>query len=219
SAGSGATTLCGQDAIDFGRYWQDFTNSFSNQDYQSGYAGSLGGWGSITGSMNVAIPIADACSGDPQCIKTAGSELAEGQATAIGFMIGGEGLILAKLANSAKKAAEAKKAADALSKITTNFSSKQLDKKFKHAADFGVDSTKKNPATLSQYEKALRDHLSDSNTVEKGTYGFVKDFKLFFNSNTNNAVVLDNSGNFVTGFKLSPGSDQFINYFKNGVLR
>uniref|UniRef100_UPI001363206D hypothetical protein n=1 Tax=Cellvibrio mixtus TaxID=39650 RepID=UPI001363206D len=26
SAGSGATTLCGQDAIDFGKYWQDFVN-------------------------------------------------------------------------------------------------------------------------------------------------------------------------------------------------
>ncbi|MCU7237204.1 hypothetical protein OC929_04005 [Pseudomonas peradeniyensis] len=48
---------------------------------------------------------------------------------------------------------------------------------------------------------------------------FVKDSKVFFNSTTNNAVVLDASGGFVTGFKLSPGTQQFDNFVKNGVLR
>ena len=127
--------------------------------------------------------------------------------------------MVAKLASSVKRVVEAKKTTEALGKITANFSSKQLDKKFKHAADFGVDSTKKNPITLAQYEKAIKSHLSDAGTTEKGTYGFLKDSKVFFNSNTNNAVVLDKGGNFVTGFKLSPDSDQFVNYFKNGVLR
>nr|WP_310889555.1 colicin D domain-containing protein [Pseudomonas sp. 2hn] len=42
---------------------------------------------------------------------------------------------------------------------------------------------------------------------------------MFFNSTTNNAVVLDASGGFVTGFKLSPGTQQFDNFVKNGVLR
>ncbi|MBE4608851.1 adhesin [Vibrio navarrensis] len=65
----------------------------------------------------------------------------------------------------------------------------------------------------------MLNHLDDSATVPKGTYGLVEESKVFFNSNTNNAVVLDGSGNFVTGFKLSPGTKQFENYMKNGLLR
>ncbi|WP_235525435.1 colicin D domain-containing protein [Photorhabdus heterorhabditis] len=101
----------------------------------------------------------------------------------------------------------------------TSITQKQLDKKFKHAVDFGVITTKKNPETLRQYEKAIKSHMEDTTTVRQGTYGFVKDSKVFFNSNTNNAVVLDSSGNFVTGFKLTPGTPQYDNYIKNGVLR
>lgn len=39
-------------------------------------------------------------------------------------------------------------------------------------------------------------------------------FKVFFN-----AVVVDGAGDFVTGFKLYPGTQQFENFIKNGVLR
>ncbi|EKT65114.1 colicin D domain-containing protein [Providencia burhodogranariea] len=96
---------------------------------------------------------------------------------------------------------------------------KQLDKKFKHAVDFGITTTKKNPETLRQYESAINNHMTDKVTPPKGTYGFVINSKVYFNSNTNNAVVLDSSGNFVTGFKLTSGTAQFDNYMKNGVLR
>lgn len=99
------------------------------------------------------------------------------------------------------------------------FSIKQLDKKFKHASDFGVNTTKKNPQTLSEFESALKCHLTDPATVQKGTYGFVKDSKVFFNPKTNNAVVLDSSGDFVTGFKLDPSTAQFSNFMQNGMLR
>ncbi|NIX91609.1 adhesin [Pseudomonas fulva] len=61
--------------------------------------------------------------------------------------------------------------------------------------------------------------MASPSTTQRGTYGFVKDSKVFFNSKTNNAVVLDASGNFVTGFKLAPGTQQFDNFIKNGVLR
>ncbi|TAK59874.1 colicin D domain-containing protein, partial [Methylobacter sp.] len=117
-----------------------------------------------------------------------------------------------------KRADDALDAAKAAENLA-DFSQKQLDKKFKHAADFGVDSTKKNPSTLAEYQKALTDHLTDAATTQRGTYGFVKDSSVFFNSNTNNVVVLDNAGNFVTGFKLSPGTAQFENFMTNGVLR
>ncbi|NBM96097.1 hypothetical protein GWI75_03320 [Proteus sp. G2660] len=105
------------------------------------------------------------------------------------------------------------------SSALTGITQRQLDKKFKHAVDFGITTTKKNPETLHQYENAINNHMVDKATTPHGTYGFVKDSKVYFNSNTNNVVVLDNSGNFVTGFKLTPGTPQYDNYMKNGVLR
>ncbi|QJI32824.1 adhesin [Pseudomonas sp. ADAK18] len=108
---------------------------------------------------------------------------------------------------------------NSVAEALTSVTQKQLDKKFKHASDFGVVTTKKNPETLAQYESAIKNHMGSTSTTQQGTYGFVKDSKVFFNSTTNNAVVLDASGNFVTGFKLSPGTQQFENFIKNGVLR
>ncbi|CAK15841.1 RHS repeat-associated core domain-containing protein [Pseudomonas entomophila] len=102
---------------------------------------------------------------------------------------------------------------------TLSISRRQLDKKFKHAPDFGVVTTKKNPETLSQFESAINEHMTSKSTVQMGTYGFVKDSKVYFNPSTNNAVIVDNGGSFVTGFKLVPGTQQYDNFFKNGVLR
>ncbi|MFB4392839.1 MULTISPECIES: colicin D domain-containing protein [unclassified Pseudomonas] len=99
---------------------------------------------------------------------------------------------------------------DSVAEALTSVTQKQLDKKFKHASDFGVVTTKKNSETLAQYEPAIKAHMSSTSTIQQGTYGFVKDSKVFFNSSTNNAVVLDASGNFVTGFKFSPGLSSLI---------
>lgn len=82
-----------------------------------------------------------------------------------------------------------------------------------------MDTTKKNPSTLLQFGIAINSHMLDAATIQKGTYGFVKDSNVFFNSLTNNVVVLDAAGNFVTGFKLYPGTDQFIKFMKDGMLR
>jgi len=95
----------------------------------------------------------------------------------------------------------------------------QLDRKFKHASDFGVITTKKNPETIGQFEQAIKLHLLSDGTKEMGIYGFVKDSKVFFNSTTNNVVVLDSAGEFVTGFKLSPGTPQYENFLNKGILR
>ncbi|XFC38200.1 hemagglutinin repeat-containing protein [Stenotrophomonas indicatrix] len=101
----------------------------------------------------------------------------------------------------------------------TSIEIKQLDKKFKHAEDFGLVTSKKNPQTIAQYGSAIRDHMAAPETGLRGTYGFVPGSKVYFNGSTNNAVVLDSSGKFVTGFKLDPKSSQYENLFKNGVLR
>uniref|UniRef100_UPI0036F38D02 S-type pyocin domain-containing protein n=1 Tax=Serratia liquefaciens TaxID=614 RepID=UPI0036F38D02 len=98
------------------------------------------------------------------------------------------------------------------------FTRKQLDKKFKHASDFGIADTKKNSVTLTQYRDAIEAHLKDKNTVEKGTYRREKGSKVFFNAKTNNVVVLDKDGDFISGWNLISDSPQYNSYIKTGVL-
>lgn len=99
------------------------------------------------------------------------------------------------------------------------FSAKQLDKKFKHAEDFGVVTTKKNSGTIAEYQTAIKSHLDDKSTYEHGTYLLVSESKVFFNPQTNNVVVVDKSGNFVSGWKLDPQTKQYENFINNGTLR
>jgi len=100
-----------------------------------------------------------------------------------------------------------------------SFTTKQLDKKFKHASDFGINTTKKNPATLEQFKQAIEDHMNDPATKQHGTYLYVKDSKVFFNEKTNNVVVLSKDNEFVSGWKLAPETEQLQNYLENGALR
>lgn len=94
-----------------------------------------------------------------------------------------------------------------------------MDKKSKHVSDFDVVTTKKNSQTHAQHEAVIKTHMASPSTVQQGTYRSVKNSKVLFNSATNNAVIIDGAGNFVTGFKLAPGAQQFDNFIKNGVLR
>ncbi|MFP1933772.1 colicin D domain-containing protein, partial [Lonsdalea quercina] len=99
------------------------------------------------------------------------------------------------------------------------FSTKQLDKKFKHAADFGVTTTRKNGDTIAEYQTAIKSHLDNKTTYEHGTYLLVPESKVFFNPQTNNVVVVDKSGNFVSGWKLDLQTKQYENFINNGTLR
>ena len=99
------------------------------------------------------------------------------------------------------------------------FSAKQLDKKFKHASDFGVVTTKKNGDTIIEYQTAIKLHLDNTKTYEHGTYLLVPGSKVFFNPKTNNVVVVDKKGNFVSGWKLAPQTKQYENFMNNGTLR
>ncbi|MFC0228390.1 colicin D domain-containing protein [Serratia aquatilis] len=98
------------------------------------------------------------------------------------------------------------------------YTRKQLDKKFKHAIDFGINDTKKNCETLTKFRDALEAHLADKGMVEKGTYRREKGSKVFFNTKTNNVVVLDKDGVFITTWHLTPGSPKYNNYINTGVL-
>jgi filamentous hemagglutinin len=103
--------------------------------------------------------------------------------------------------------------------VSATFSNSQLDKKFKHADDFGISTTKKNPETLSQYQAAIESHLSNASTYAHGTYQYVPGSTVYFNPVTNNVVIIGKDGSFVSGWKLAPGTTQFENFIKNGVLR
>jgi filamentous hemagglutinin len=94
-----------------------------------------------------------------------------------------------------------------------------LEKKWKHAVDFGITTTKRNPTTLAEFQGAITKHLDDAGTVVKGTYGWLPDSVVHFNPSTNLAVVLDKAGNFVTGWRLTPGTAQFEKFIKDGFLK
>jgi hypothetical protein len=104
-------------------------------------------------------------------------------------------------------------------KTVANFTTKQLEKKWKHAVDFGITTTKRNPTTLAEYQAAITRHLDDTDTIIKGTYGWVDNSVVHFNPKTNIAVVLDDAGNFITGWKLKPGTPQFEKYITDGFLK
>ncbi|EMP2574427.1 S-type pyocin domain-containing protein [Serratia marcescens] len=98
------------------------------------------------------------------------------------------------------------------------FTRQQLDKKYKHASDFGIADTRKNRETLTQYRDALEAHLKDKDTVEKGTYRREKGSKVFFNPNTMNVVVLKENGDFLSGWKINPDADNGRIYLDTGDL-
>nr|WP_080352643.1 colicin D domain-containing protein [Serratia nevei] len=93
-----------------------------------------------------------------------------------------------------------------------------MDKKYKHASDFGVADTRKNRETLTKYRDALEAHLNDKDTVEKGTYRREKGSKVFFNPNTMNVVVLKENGDFLSGWKINPDADNGRIYLDTGDL-
>jgi len=84
-----------------------------------------------------------------------------------------------------------------------NFGAQQLQKKFKHAGDFGVKGNY-NPANAERYQKAIEDHIANPATkVIDGTY-HGQSVTHYVNSNTGLNVMKDTAGNYLSGWKLSP---------------
>ncbi|WON78059.1 S-type pyocin domain-containing protein [Serratia sp. UGAL515B_01] len=98
------------------------------------------------------------------------------------------------------------------------FTRKQLDKKFKHAIDFGINDTKKNRETLTKYRDAIEAHLADTGTVERGTYRREKGSKVYFNPKTMNVVILKADEQFLSGWKINPDADNGRIYLETGDL-
>ncbi|MCK1985796.1 MULTISPECIES: DNRLRE domain-containing protein [Peribacillus] len=93
---------------------------------------------------------------------------------------------------------------------TTKFSAKKLQKKFKHADDFGVKGnySKKNAA---KFEDALKKHIKNADEIIESKY---HGDKVYVFLKGKKGVLVDPKGNFVSGWKFS--SDQLNYHRKNG---
>ena len=109
----------------------------------------------------------------------------------------------------------AKKAArGASSKILGN-SAKQLQKKFKHAKDFGVTGNY-SKANATEFSSAINQHINSPGVrTIQGTY-HKQPVTHFLDPSTGLNVISDPAGNFISGWRLSPG--QLQNVLKHGGL-
>jgi hypothetical protein len=91
---------------------------------------------------------------------------------------------------------------------------RQLQAKFKHAADFGV-SGNYSKAKASEFSAALFDHINAAGTSSiRGTYR--GDAVTHFVDPTTGLNVISREGMFVSGWKLNP--DQLANVLRSGSL-
>lgn len=98
------------------------------------------------------------------------------------------------------------------------FTRKQLQRKYKHAIDFGITDTKINNETLTKFRDAIESHLTDKDTVEKGTYRRDKGSKVYFNPKTMRAVIIRANGDFLSGWKIDPNEENGKIYLNTGIL-
>ena len=81
------------------------------------------------------------------------------------------------------------------------FLPRQLQRKFKHALDFGIIGNY-NKINIVKFQSALQKHISDPNIrIIKGTYRG-KPATFYVNPNMRLTVIEDADGNFVSGWKL-----------------
>ena len=90
-----------------------------------------------------------------------------------------------------------------------NATSQQIQKKFKHASDFGVDGNF-NKQNAAKFEQAIQDHVNDpgSKAID-GTY-HGQPATIYVNSSSRLAVITDKAGNFISGWKLSEQQLQHV---------
>lgn len=81
-------------------------------------------------------------------------------------------------------------------------SPKQLQKKFKHAVDFGVAGTG-TKEELKQFEAAIQTHVASPNTVHIDGSFRGDSAILHVDPNTGLTVITDKAGNFLSGWRLS----------------
>lgn len=90
-----------------------------------------------------------------------------------------------------------------------NFDVKKLQAKFKHAADFGV-SGNFSKANAEKFQQVLEQHIASPQTqVITGTYRG-NPVQHHFDPTTGLNVIVDTSGEFVSGWRLSPDQIKYV---------
>jgi RHS repeat-associated protein len=90
-----------------------------------------------------------------------------------------------------------------LTGCNVKFSTKQLQKKFKHAIDFDVPGNA-NKQGFEAFENAMRNHIDLPDTTPiVGKYRWDQDVYHYYNPQTNLNVMTGMDGNFISGWKLS----------------
>jgi hypothetical protein len=99
--------------------------------------------------------------------------------------------------------------------LDVNFDPAQVQSKFKHAADFGVLGNN-NAVNRAAFQEALEEHIADpASQLIQGTYRGMPVTHIV-NPSTGLNVIIDSSGNFVSGWKLNP--TQLQNVINRGSL-
>jgi len=98
-----------------------------------------------------------------------------------------------------------------------NTTAKQLQKKFKHAIDFGITGNY-NTANAAKYSAAINQHINASGTqVIQGVYRNANNPVTFYLNPTSGLNVLTTrSGQFISGAKLN--SNQIKDILTKGFL-
>lgn len=92
----------------------------------------------------------------------------------------------------------------------------KLQHEFKHASDYGITGNWNN-ANRSAFEQALRTQISSVQNPIIGTYRTEIQVVYFYDPLTGVDTMVDTSGNFVVGWKLSPA--QIQNLLRSGNVQ
>ncbi|MDP8078345.1 phage minor head protein [Phocoenobacter skyensis] len=100
------------------------------------------------------------------------------------------------------------------------FQTSKLKRKYKHADMFnGLDAAKSNPRNWKKYQDKIVEFMNDPNVVQRGVYKSSNPAnKVWYNNDTQIAVVFDENNYFVTSLKLTKGTKQYDKYMNEGFL-
>lgn len=85
----------------------------------------------------------------------------------------------------------------------------QLEKKFKHARDFGVE-TPRGKQGFDDFDKALKDFTNDPQTVTKGGTYRGDPVIIRYNADSRLVVLQKPDGSFVSGWKMDPRALEYV---------
>lgn len=92
-----------------------------------------------------------------------------------------------------------------------NIATKKLQKKFKHAIDFGIEGNF-NKANAKLFQEAIINHVDSATDIYKSTY---RGQDVYVHMKDGLGVYTDLSGEFISGWKFT--QEQINFHIKNGI--